>query len=211
MRLAIVHTATTPELEEAYASQARSLLGNDVEMATYRDPSVLADVGAAGYVTTETGARYLQLILQAAAEGADVMFSTCCVMADVVREAKQLGRFLGTPIVSIEEGVCTHVAQGAQRVLLAATSPIAAASVLHTLEGARRSARRSLAVEVHMAASAGAADVAAAVGDAAEGDLVLLAQPSMAGAAAELRARLGCDVEDVVRLGMAPVARALAR
>ena len=52
MKVGLIYTSTTPELIELVEQEVKKQLGDDVELYSLQDPSILADVRAAGYVTT---------------------------------------------------------------------------------------------------------------------------------------------------------------
>lgn len=51
MKVGLIYTSTTPELIADVEREVKKQLGEDVEMFSLQDPSILADVRAAGYVT----------------------------------------------------------------------------------------------------------------------------------------------------------------
>ena len=52
MKVGLIYTSTTPELIELVEQEVKKQLGEDVELYSLQDPSILADVREAGYVTT---------------------------------------------------------------------------------------------------------------------------------------------------------------
>ena len=66
MKVGLVYTSTTPELIELVEQEVRKQLGDDVELLSLQDPSILADVRAAGYVTTAPAARLIGMYMTAA-------------------------------------------------------------------------------------------------------------------------------------------------
>ena len=53
MKVGLIYTSTTPELIELVEQEVKKQLGDDVELYSLQDPSILADVRAAGYVKSE--------------------------------------------------------------------------------------------------------------------------------------------------------------
>ena len=127
MRVAIVYTAKSDELEKGLAKDAARLMGNDVEIVSYQDLSALKESAVDGYVSSAPAARYAGLILQAIADGADKVLSTCCFMGDIVRALQPFADYAGVPVASIDEGMCRHAALECEGVALLFTSPIAGA------------------------------------------------------------------------------------
>lgn len=59
MKVGLIYTSTTPELIELVEQKVKKQLGEDVELYSLQDPSVLADVREAGYVTTAPADRHV--------------------------------------------------------------------------------------------------------------------------------------------------------
>ena len=66
MKVGLIYTSTTPELIELVEREVKKQLGEDVELYSIQDPSILADVREAGYVTTAPGARLISMYMKAA-------------------------------------------------------------------------------------------------------------------------------------------------
>ena len=77
MKVGLIYTSTTPELIELVEQEVKKQLGDDVELYSLQDPSILADVRAAGYVTTAPAARLIGMYMKAAEEGVDAMLNLC--------------------------------------------------------------------------------------------------------------------------------------
>ena len=60
MKVGLIYTSTTPELIELVEQEVKKQLGSDVELFSLQDPSILADVRAAGTVTTAPAARHAE-------------------------------------------------------------------------------------------------------------------------------------------------------
>ena len=75
MKVGLIYTSTTPELIELVEQEVKKQLGDDVELYSLQDPSILADVRAAGYVTTAPAARLIGMYMKAAEEGVDAMLN----------------------------------------------------------------------------------------------------------------------------------------
>ncbi len=66
MKVALVYTSTTPELIELVEEEVGKVLPEGTEILSYQDPSILADVRAAGYVTPAPAARLIGMYIFAA-------------------------------------------------------------------------------------------------------------------------------------------------
>ena len=56
MKVGLIYTGTTPELIEDVEREVRAQIGNEAELFTLADPTIIADVRDAGYVTTAPAA-----------------------------------------------------------------------------------------------------------------------------------------------------------
>ena len=106
MRVGIVYTSTTPELIETVNTELKKQLGDDVEFLNYEDPSILAEVRDAGFVTAGAAARLVTMFMQAVQDGAEVVLNCCSSVGEVADAAVSIGKFTGVPIVRIDEEMC---------------------------------------------------------------------------------------------------------
>ena len=88
MKVGLIYTSTTPELIELVEQEVKKQLGDDVELYSLQDPSILADVRAAGYVTTAPAARLIGMYMKAAEEGVDAMLNLCSSVGEVADSAQ---------------------------------------------------------------------------------------------------------------------------
>ena len=103
MKVGLIYTSTTPELIELVEQEVKKQLGDDVELYSLQDPSILADVRAAGYVTTAPAARLIGMYMKAAEEG--------------------VAKYIGVPIVRVDEEMCREAVRKGQRIGVMATLP----------------------------------------------------------------------------------------
>lgn len=75
MKAGIIYTSTTPELIELVNREVRKNLGEDAQIQSYEDPSILAEVREAGYVTSKAAARLVAMFMQAVIDGADAVLN----------------------------------------------------------------------------------------------------------------------------------------
>ena len=114
MKVGLIYTSTTPELIELVEQEVKKQLGDDVELYSLQDPSILADVRAAGYVTTAPAARLIGMYMKAAEEGVDAMLNLCSSVGEVADSAQDVAKYIGVPIVRVDEEMCQghHPAHG---------------------------------------------------------------------------------------------------
>ena len=75
MKAGIVYTSTTPELIELVNRELEKNLNGRAEILNYQDPSILAEVRDAGFVTAKAAARLVAMYMQAVSDGADAIMN----------------------------------------------------------------------------------------------------------------------------------------
>lgn len=105
MKVGLVYTSTTPELIELVELEVKKNLG-DVTLLTYEDASVLKETRDASYVTAKAGARLIEMYMKAVNDGADAILNICSSVGEVADAASNIGKYLGVPIVRIDEEMC---------------------------------------------------------------------------------------------------------
>ena len=135
MKVALIYTSTTPELIELVEREVKSQLGDQAVLYSLQDPSILGDVRAAGSVTAAPAARLISLYMQAVAEGCDAILNLCSSVGEVADSAQDLARYLGVPIVRVDEEMCREAVRKGARIGVMATLPT-------TLEPTRNTIRR---------------------------------------------------------------------
>ena len=123
MKVALVYTSTTPELIELVEKEVGDVLPREAEVASYQDPSSLAEVRDAGDVTAPPAARLVGMYMTAVSEGADAilnLFSSVCEVADA---AQDIARYTGIPIVRVDEEMCREAVRQGKRIGVMATLP----------------------------------------------------------------------------------------
>ena len=111
------------ELIELVEQEVKKQLGDDVELYSLQDPSILADVRAAGYVTTAPAARLIGMYMKAAEEGVDAMLNLCSSVGEVADSAQDVAKYIGVPIVRVDEEMCREAVRKGQRIGVMATLP----------------------------------------------------------------------------------------
>ena len=121
MKVGIVYTSTTPELIEDVNREVKAQLGEEVEIYAQQDPSILADVRAAGYVTAPPAARLVTMFMNAVSEGCEAILNVCSSVGEVADAAQDMARYTGVPIVRIDEEMCREAVRKGLRVGVMAT------------------------------------------------------------------------------------------
>jgi hypothetical protein len=174
------------------------------------DESVLRDARAAGAVTPEIAGQVAHTIRDAAKQDARVILCTCSTIGGCAEEA---GRFVSVPVLRVDRPMAERAVTAGSRIIVAATL----ASTLEptrelVLDEAQKAGKEIQIIELFCdgawakleqeGEAAYFAEIAKWLREAAtSGDVVTLAQASMAGAAA-LCADLPIPVLSSPRLGL---------
>ena len=217
MKVGLIYTSTTPELIELVEQEVKKQLGNGVEMLSLQDPSILADVRAAGYVTTAPAARLIGMYMQAAEAGVDAMLNLCSSVGEVADCAQNVAKYIGVPIVRVDEEMCREAVRLGKRIGVMATL----STTLEPTKGtvARVAREMGTHVEIVDCLVDGAfgldqeqfkqrlTDAAGTIIDKV--DVIVLAQGSMAYAEEHLRGVFGKPFLGSPRFGAAELKKAL--
>ena len=135
MKVGIVYTSTTPELIELVNRELEKNLNGRAEILNYQDPSILAEARDAGFVTAPAAARLASMYMRAVLDGADAILNVCSSVGEAADAAVPLGRYIGVPIVRIDEEMCREAVRLGSRIGVLATLPT-------TLEPTKNTIRR---------------------------------------------------------------------
>lgn len=218
MKVGVVYTGTTPELTADVEREVRSQLGENVEFYNQADPTIIQDANKVGYVTTAPAARLIGMFAKAAEEGCDAILNCCSSVGEVADAAQDIGRYLGVPIVRIDELMCREAVKMGSRIGVMATLPTTLNPTKNTvLRVAREMNKHVEIVDILVEGAFGLdqtqfkkrlSDSAAEIIDKV--DVIVLAQGSMAYAAADLTAKYGKPFLGSPHYGAIALKRALA-
>jgi len=121
MKIGIVYTSTTPELIACVNKELEKQIGKKFEFANYQDPTILAEVRDAKYVTPGASARLVGMYTKAIEDGADVILNCCSSIGEVADSVQDFARFTGIPIVRIDEEMCREAVRNGTRIGVMAT------------------------------------------------------------------------------------------
>lgn len=144
MKAGIVYTSTTPELTELVNREVREQLGEGAEIASYEDPSILAEVREAGHVTAGAAARLVSMFMQATSDGADAILNCCSSVGEVADAAVPVGKYTGVPIVRIDEEMCREAVRLGKRIGVLATLPTTLEPTKNTIKRVAREMNREV-------------------------------------------------------------------
>ncbi len=216
MKIAAVYTSTTPELIAMVNQQLQDqFAGQDMEILSYQDPSILQEARDNGGLTAGCARRLLSIYEQGVQDGADVLFNICSSVGDAAVLAKPLYELAGTPFVRIDEDMAMAAVAAHQRIGVIAT-------LKTTMEPTKRliqqcAARQGKTVQLEEAlVNAFGADqntfkqklVEAGLSLKGKVDALLFAQGSMAYAEEAVSAAVGLPVYSSIRFGTRAVKEA---
>ena len=217
MKVGLIYTSTTPELIELVEREVKKQLGGDVELYSLQDPSILADVREAGYVATAPAARLIAMYMQAAQAGCDAMLNLCSSVGEVADSVQDAAKYIGVPIVRVDEEMCREAVRKGTRIGVMATLPTTLEPTKGTI---RRMAREcGKAVELVDCLVDGAfgldqdqfkarmAEMAETIAGGV--DVIVFAQGSMAYFAEYIAEKFGTVVVSSPRFGAAELKKAL--
>ena len=218
MKVGVVYTGTTPELIADVEREVKSQLGEQVEFYNQADPTIIQDANKVGYVTTAPAARLVGMFAKAAEEGCDAILNCCSSVGEVADAAQDLGKYLGVPIVRIDELMCREAVLRGSRVGVMATLPTTLNPTKNTVLRVAREMNRHVTVEDILVEGAFGRDqeqfrkrLSDAAGEIIDKvDVIVLAQGSMAYAAADLTAKYGKPFLGSPHYGAIALKRALA-
>lgn len=218
MKVALVYTSTTPELIDMVEREVRENIGQDAEIISLQDPSILAQVREAGYVTPAPAARLIGMYMDAIGQGADAVLNICSSVGEVADSVQTAAAYIGVPIVRIDEDMCREAVRLGSRIGVLATLPT-------TLEPTKGTINRvARAMGHHVTLVDGLIDGAFGLDQAqfrrllleAAGkiidqvDVIVLAQGSMAYVEKDITAAYGKPTLSSPRFGAIALKKALA-
>lgn len=217
MKVGLIYTSTTPELIELVEQEVKKQLGDGVEMLSLQNPSILAEIREAGYVTAAPAARLIEMYMKAAEEGVDAMLNLCSSVGEVADCAQDVARYIGIPIVRVDEEMCREAVRRGKRIGVMATLPTTLTPTKNTILRVAREAGKHVELVDCLVDGAFGLDqeqfrarlTEAAAGIIDEVDVVVLAQGSMAYAEPHLEAVYGKAFLGSPRFGAAELKKAL--
>ena len=217
MKVGLVYTSTTPELIADVEREVKAQLGEDVELYSLQDPSILAEVREAGYVTTAPAARLIGMYMKAAEEGCEAVLNLCSSVGEVADAAQDAARYIGVPIVRVDEEMCREAVRLGSRIGVMATLPTTLEPTKNTVKRVAREMNHAVTLVDCLVDGAFGLDQAqfkARLTESAETiidqvDVIVLAQGSMAYAAAEMSEKFGKPVLGSPAFGAAALKTAL--
>lgn len=187
MKVGLVYTTYVTELVEVVEREVKKQLGDSVELLIYKSPEVLEGIKEAGYVTKSAAAKMVQMYMEAVLDGAEAVLNICSSVGEVADVCNDLGKYMGVPIVRIDEEMCKEAVRKGAKIGVLATLPTTLEPTKRTiLKAAREMGRQVILVEGLVDAFGTGQEkmkevlVEKAKEMSGEADVILLAQGSMA-------------------------------
>jgi Asp/Glu/hydantoin racemase len=223
MKIGLVYTSTTPELIQDVEREVKTAIGGSLqpgetlELFSLQDPSILQQVRDAGYVSTAPAARLVANYMKAAEEGCDAILNICSSVGEVADASQDLAKYLGVPIVRIDEEMCREAVRRGTRIGVMATLKTTLEPTKNTVRRVAREMNRKITVTDILVDGAFGLDqkqFKERLQKAAEEiidqvDVIVLAQGSMAYAEKDLTERFHKPVLGSPRFGAAALRAAL--
>lgn len=218
MKVALVYTSTTPELIDMVEREVRENVGQDAEILSLQDPSILAQVREAGYVTPAPAARLIGMYMDAIGQGADAVLNVCSSVGEVADSVQTAAAYIGVPIVRIDEDMCREAVRLGSRIGVLATLPTTLEPTKGTINRVARSMGRHVTLVDGLIDGAFGLDQAqfrrllleAAGKIIDQVDVIVLAQGSMAYVEKDITAAYGKPTLSSPRFGAVALKKALA-
>lgn len=217
MKVGLIYTSTTPELIADVEREVKARLGEETELYSLQDPSILAEVREAGYVTTAPAARLIGMFMKAAEEGCDAVLNLCSSVGEVADAVQTAAKYIGVPIVRVDEEMCREAVRQGTRIGVMATLPTTLEPTKNTIKRVAREMNHGVALVDCLVDGAFGLDQtqfkarltesAAAIVDKV--DVIVLAQGSMAYAGPEMTEKFGKPVLGSPAFGAAALKSAL--
>lgn len=216
MKAALIYTSTTPELIELVEREVRKNIGAEAELLSMQDPSILAETRDAGYVTPTAAARLMSMYTKAVADGADAILNICSSVGEVADAFQPAARYIGVPVVRIDEEMCREAVRRGSRIGVLATLPTTLEPTKGTIRRVAREMGRHVELEDGLVEAFGMDRdqfrkllVGAAEVLAPRVDVIVLAQGSMAYVEQDIEKAVGRPTLSSPRFGAAELAKAL--
>ncbi len=215
-KIGLVYTSTTPELIQLVEKEVYDCLGRNVELMTYTDPSILAETREHGFVTGPAACRLITMFLKAAQDGADAVLNICSSVGEAADSAQDVARYIGVPIVRIDEEMCRDAVRKGARIGVLATLPTTLEPTKNTIRRVAREMGRQVTLVDGLADAFGLDQdqfkdllVKTAMELKDQVDVILMCQGSMAYCETLIREKTGRPTLSSPRYGAAALAEAL--
>lgn len=219
MKVGLIYTSTTCELIDLVEREVKKQLGDDIEMYSLQDPTVLSETREAGYVTTKATARLISMYMKAVCEGCDAMLNLCSSVGEVADSVQDVADYIGVPIVRVDEEMCREAVRRGVRIGVMATLPTTMEPTKNTIKRMSRECGKHVELVDCLVDGAFGLDqdafkarMAECAGEIADDvDVIVFAQGSMAYCEEYIAGMYGKIVLSSPRFGAAELKKALIK
>ncbi len=215
-KIGLVYTSTTPELIALVEKEVYKQVGEDARLMSYTDPTILEETREHGYVTCNGACRLITMFLKAAQDGADAILNICSSVGEAADSAQDVARYIGVPIVRIDEEMCRDAVRKGSRIGVLATLPTTLNPTKNTLYRVAREMGRSVTLVDGLVDAFGMDQdqftrllIGKAMELKSQADVILLCQGSMAFCEEAVHKAVGLPVFSSPRYGAAALKAAL--
>ena len=121
MKIGLVYTGVTKELIDLVESEVKKQVGTECELMSYKDPFIIKEVVDHNYVTSAPAARLVSMYMQSVQDGADAILNICSSVGEVADASQDLAKYIGVPIVRIDEEMCREAVRKGKKIGVMAT------------------------------------------------------------------------------------------
>ena len=146
MKIGLIYTVTTPELEKSVEQEIKMQLGDNVDFFIQKNPSILQEANKIGYMTTSSIAKLVTMYCKAAEEKCDAILNVCSSVGEVADASQDLAKYWGVPIVRIDELMCREAVKLGQKIGIMATLPTTLCPTKRTVERVAREMKRRVEI-----------------------------------------------------------------
>lgn len=219
IKIGVVYTSTTPELIHMVEEEIRKQVGEETELYSQQDPSVLAEIRENGYVTAQPAARLITMYMNAVRENCDVIYNACSSVGETADSMQSTAAYLGIPIVRIDEEMCREAVRKGQKIGVMATLRTTLEPTMNTIKRIAREYGKKIELTECLVEGAFGLNqeefrqkmTEYALQIAPETDVILFAQGSMAYCEQEIAAKTGQTVLSSPRFGARELRSVLIR
>lgn len=123
MKVGLVYTSTTPELIRLVEQEVKQQLGEKVEIISSKNPDILTEIREKGYVSGIPAAKLIEMYMQQIQQGAEAILNICSSVGEVADSMQEASKYLGIPIVRIDEEMCREAVRKGKIIGVMATLP----------------------------------------------------------------------------------------
>ncbi len=215
MKLGLVYTSTTPELIELVEKEIKNEIQG--ELLSYQDSTILSEAIENGFVTPKAGARLITMYMKAVADDVDAIINLCSSVGEVADVSQDIAKYIGVPIVRVDEEMCKEAVRLGEKIGVMATLPTTLNPTVNTIHRVSRELGKKVEIKEVLVEGAFGLEKSQfvelmskyAMDIKNEVDVILFAQGSMAYCENIIKDKVGLPVLSSPRFGAKALKKAL--